>query len=235
MEHGLSTFVRLVRAVLGPTSISDNKVECGMALVILGIMVYRCHVFSVTCIMLSNVQVRSSELEVVFTICPKKRAKWLLQIQHALEADRLDAGSASKLAGRLNFATQRLFRRLGRAMVRPIYAQTSSTTGKIGARLRDALEWWLRVLTLEITECCPLGQHDEHNICKMLVDAASTPAHCAVVACIDGEIYYTDAAPSDRMVAQLQARRDKQITSLVCVFRRRMAPLCFAIYVVRKC
>ena len=39
VKHGLSTFVRLVRAILGPTSISDSKVECGMALVILGILV----------------------------------------------------------------------------------------------------------------------------------------------------------------------------------------------------
>jgi hypothetical protein len=39
VEHGLSTFVRLVRAILGPSSISNSKVECGMTLVILGILV----------------------------------------------------------------------------------------------------------------------------------------------------------------------------------------------------
>ncbi len=35
------------------------------------------------------------------------------------------------------------------------------------------------------------------------------------VLCIDGDLVYTDAAPCPLMVAQLVARRDKQITSLV--------------------
>ena len=39
VEHGLDTFVRLVRAVLGQSAIADSKVECGMTLVILGILV----------------------------------------------------------------------------------------------------------------------------------------------------------------------------------------------------
>ena len=39
VEHGLDTFVRLVRAVLGQSAIADSKVECGMNLVILGILV----------------------------------------------------------------------------------------------------------------------------------------------------------------------------------------------------
>ena len=39
VEHGLECFVRLVRALLGPTAIADSKVESGIELVILGIMV----------------------------------------------------------------------------------------------------------------------------------------------------------------------------------------------------
>ena len=38
VEHALSCFVRLVRAILGPGSVSDEKIEFGRQLVILGIM-----------------------------------------------------------------------------------------------------------------------------------------------------------------------------------------------------
>ena len=38
-DHALACFVRLVLAVLGPDSVSDEKVECGSELVILGIKV----------------------------------------------------------------------------------------------------------------------------------------------------------------------------------------------------
>ena len=136
-------------------------------------------------------------------------------MRSALETGYLNAGSASKLAGRLNFATQHLFRRLGRAMIRPIYAQTCSTTGRISARLKEALVWWLQILELDITECRPLASEREQKICRLFVDAASTPAHCAAVLCIDGDVIYTNAAPSSTMIDQLMERRDKQITSLV--------------------
>lgn len=223
-EHGLSTFVRLVRAILGPTSVSDSKVECGMTLVILGILVsaFRARRLQPLLHMLFC-KVKSSKLKVEFNLCPKKRIKWIDCIKEALACGHLEAGSASKLAGKLNFATQHLFRRLGRAMIRPIYAQACSGTGIVNARLREALEWWLRVLVMDITEECPLGRSTEQNICKMFVDAASTPAHCAAVLCIDGELVYTDAEPDPSMVKQLAERRDKQITSLVKSYR------CFAI------
>ena len=99
-------------------------------------------------------------------------------------------------------------------MIRPIYAQTCSNTGKVSDRLHEALAWWLRVLDLDITECSPLGEQDEQTVCKLFVDAASTPPRCAAVLCIDGQVIYTDDAPSGAMIAQLAERRDKQITSL---------------------
>ena len=187
-----------------------------MTLVILGILVCMILVIaSLLVCLLCLYKVKSSCFSVTFRLCPKKREKWIAQIKMALETDHLDAGSASKLAGRLNFATQHLFRRLGRAMIRPIYAQTCSATGRISARLREALVWWLRILDLNITERCPLEQRSEQKICRLFVDAASTPAHCAAVLCIDGEVVYTNAAPCQSMINQLMERKDKQITSLV--------------------
>ena len=99
MEHGLSTFVRLVRAILGQCAIADTKLECGMDLVILGI------------------RVQSGRKGARFTLCPEKAEKWMTNIREAIVTSKLVAGSAQKLAGRLTFATQRLFHRLGRGSI----------------------------------------------------------------------------------------------------------------------
>ena len=162
-------------------------------------------------------QVQMGTQSAKFFVCPKKCVKWMKQIEDALAKEHLDAGSASKLAGRLNFANQNLFRKLGRAMIKPIYAQASTRTGLISPRLREALRWWLRVLRLNITEELELLKSPERAICRLFVDAASTPAHCAAVLFIDGYVMYTDAAPSEETMAQLVARSDKQMTSLVLV------------------
>ena len=161
------------------------------------------------------VQVQSSKVAVCFSLCPKKRDKWITQIRNALSTGQLDAGNAAKLAGKLNFATQYLFRRLGRAMIRALYAQTSSTTGKIGNRLREAFGWWLRILALNICESHPLNVNEDKKSHRLFVDAASTPAHCAAVLCHNDTMLYTNAEPEKGMLEQLIARRDKQITSLV--------------------
>jgi hypothetical protein len=39
MQHGLDTFVRLVRVLLGSSAVADAKTEFGQLLVILGIQV----------------------------------------------------------------------------------------------------------------------------------------------------------------------------------------------------
>ena len=129
-------------------------------------------------------------------------------------------------AGRLNFANQRLFRRLGRAMIKPVYAQASSKSGIVGARLRESLQWWLRVLCFNVCEDVTLKAEKARSICRLFVDAASTPAHCAAVLFRDSRTAYTNAAPSVSTVNQLKARGDKQITSLVCCHDRSQCVGC---------
>ena len=50
-------------------------------------------------------------------------------MREALTEGVLHSGAAKKLAGRLNWAVQYLFHRLGRAMIRPIYDQAHSRFG----------------------------------------------------------------------------------------------------------
>ena len=72
---------RLVRLLLGPTSVSPHKLECGNPLVILG------------------VRITLSKNGMQFTPDPQKVARWTQQIDAALAAGRLCAGESSKLAG----------------------------------------------------------------------------------------------------------------------------------------
>ena len=152
-----------------------------------------------------------------FCLCKEKAESWLACISEAIRTGHLDAGSASKLAGRLSFATLHLFRRLGRAMIKPVFAQCSTGTGLVGEQLLEALHWWRRVLAFEIAELCP-WEPPTTKVCRVFVDAASTPACCAVVAFIDGQVFYTCASPDAGLLCRLVNRRDNQIMSLVSVF-----------------
>ena len=195
MQHAMVCFARLVRAVLGQGAISERKLEYGNSLVILGMLVEPC-VAGVT-----------------FRLCPTRAKKWAQQLRDAIDSGYLDAGSAQKLAGRLTWATQWLFNKVGRAMIRPIYAQHCSGTGTVSARLLSALKWWLEVLEHGVTEVRP-WRLSRSNICRLYVDAASTPACCAAVLCIDGKKLYTSWEPSVEQMRQFKKRRDKQIMTL---------------------
>ena len=94
---------RLVQAVLGKSAIAPEKLEAGVSTVILG--------------------VQATIKDAGFRCIPdkKKREKWIARIRGALKRGRLTAGEASKLSGALQWATQQQFRKLGRAMIRPIY------------------------------------------------------------------------------------------------------------------
>ena len=163
---------------------------------------------------LSVWQVSPSRSGVKFTLSVEKASKWLYTIDEALRWSTMDAGVAQKLSGRLMWATQLLFHKVGRAMVKPIYVQKISKDGSIGPRLRLSLMWWKAVIEEGVCEVRPWSEAARPP-CHLYVDAASTPARCAAVLLRDGEIWYSDGAPSSGVTKQLTARQDKQITSLV--------------------
>ena len=108
LEHAMQCFARFTRVLLGPDAIEERKLEQGMDLVVLG------------------TQIQLSAYG--FTCAPSMKTiiKCLIVIEAALASGILLSGDAQKLAGRLSWSTQRLFRRLGRAMLRAIYMQKFS-------------------------------------------------------------------------------------------------------------
>ena len=63
----------------------------------------------------------------------------------------LSPGEASRLAGALGFASQYVFRRLGRAMLVPIFRQKSMSCYD-KAPPAKALRWWLVTLDKDLCE-----------------------------------------------------------------------------------
>ena len=191
--HALGCFARVVRAMLGKESLSPAKMATGAPLDILGITV------GVT---LDGIRLELTE---------EKRLAWAEKLRNAKQTGVMMSGEASKFAGRLNFTAQKCFHKLGRAMVRPFYAQQYAPLahGRIGGMLTLAVDWWLHVLQRRVVQSVPMRKCAQ--TVELFCDARGEPARMAAVLFVDGEIHYTSQAPSKRLAATLMARKDKQI------------------------
>ena len=188
------TFVRLVKACLGNSSVAQRKVEWGNPLTVLGV----------------RVSLTSSGAQ--FVPDDVKVAKWLARINKALSEKKLTCGEASKLSGALQWASQYIFKRLGRAMLRPLIEHTYGR-GFWRVRLEHCLEWWKQVLELKISQ-----ERARHGSVQkpfhLSADARSTPPRLAAVLICDGKFYYTEMAPPKELLEVLVKRNDNQIMGL---------------------
>ena len=152
--HRICSFAfacRLVDILLGAGAAAPHKLECANPLTVLG------------------VQTKVDAAGVTFKPNPAKVAEWTDQIQSYLKLGLLSSGDASKLAGelasrqrsasmpllctgRLSFASQHVFKRLGRALLVPIFKQIRSRSAAIKPELQMALTWWLQTLKLGMSE-----------------------------------------------------------------------------------
>jgi hypothetical protein len=195
IQHALNSFVRLVQVLLGDSAVSSTKCACAHDLVILGVQV---------CPHEPGIQLRPSD---------DKRTKWLRSIHDALDQKKLPPGAASKLAGQLAWGASKLFRRLGRAMLRPIIDQQTRYDGKLGSELRRALEWWIQVLVFGVSETIPWGDR-EREVAHLFCDAASTPACLGAVLFHKTHIWWTAQAAPEKIMQSFKRRKDQQIMGL---------------------
>ncbi len=195
MQHALHCFARVVRVLLGPSAVANGKLECGISLCILG------------------VELRLAKKGFQCRPAIHKIKKWLKVIERALQDDRLLPGDASKLAGRLAWGCSRLFRKLGRAMLRPIFNQKCRRDGKFSAELKRALLWWKAVLTQGLAETREWATADTEPL-QLFCDArGQPPVLAAVMVSEQGKFYtYMDAPAS--ILCHFKRRADNQIMGL---------------------
>ena len=132
MEHAKTCFARLTGCMLGRGSISGKKLLCGTCLVILGL------------------EARLAATAFCCKPSGDKAIKWLARIEDAMNTRRLRAGDASKLAGALSWVASNLYERMGRGMLRPLFAQCHNRGGGVGSDLAVCLAWWRCVLRLNL-------------------------------------------------------------------------------------
>jgi hypothetical protein len=123
------------------------------------------------------------------------------------------AGVASKLAGKLAWGGSHLFKKLGRAMLRPIFDQKSKRNGHVSDELLRSLVWWREILQMGISEKRD-WQASVDDPVHLFCDAASTPPHLGAVLFIDKKWLWTHMQPPSETLQCFKARKDKQIMGL---------------------
>ena len=185
----------LVRLLLGDDACPDKKAGHGTCLCVLGI------------------DVRVSPDGYSFAPSVEKVDKWCAVIKNAISTKALEPGCASKLGGQLSWGCSHMFRRFGRAMLRPVFDQKSRFDGKASPELFRALEWWLNALSLNIVETRLWGDEfmpSAHLFC----DASGAGARMGAVLYIDGQWSWTSmVAPTD-ILESFRRRKDNQIMGL---------------------
>ena len=124
LKLALQCFAHLVRLLLGASALAGQKLAAGSTLEALGIEMH---------VSWENYFRRPSS---------SKKQKWLWLIRKALVSGILSGCEASKLAGKLQWAGQHMFNRVGRAMSRALYKQIRNTPGRCRPDLVVALRWW---------------------------------------------------------------------------------------------
>ena len=190
--HAASCFTRFVELLLGSGAVAAHKTCWGQSLEVLGL------------------NVSSSTSGVCCMPSPNKVTKWIGRLHDALDSNKLLPGQASKLAGALNWASQHMFKRLGRALIYPLYRQQRCRSGRLSKSLRMCLQWWLEVLQLELTQET-LWHNKADSVVQLFCDARGFPARLAAIIIIDDKSFYTDYAPTPELMHIFRKRSDNQI------------------------
>jgi hypothetical protein len=197
IECALECITGVFRAIMGPTSLSCKKILYGNPLGLLGFQVFAGSGFA------------------RFSLVEDKRTKWLALVQGYLAAGTLYQREAAQLAGRLAFASLFLFRRLGRAMLRPLFRQQhhGPKDGSMNLSLQAALQWWVTALREQRAEDFPFDAA-QGGTAEIFCDAAGSPPHICAVIFIDGESFYCHDAVPQWWMDWFEPRRDAQIMGL---------------------
>ena len=94
-------------------------------------------------------------------VAPDKAVKWTRQLHEMISEGECDPQKASKFAGRLSFAVTACCDKVGRAFVKPFYAQANAPLAahRVSMRLKLAALWWMAFLALRVPPFRPCALH----------------------------------------------------------------------------
>ena len=192
-EHVKCCFARVVRALMGPDTIETKKLEHGNPITILGI------------------DIKIGPDDVTMWPTERKVQQWTAELEQCCSSGKMSSGLASKFAGRLNFATQSCFKKFGRAMVRPFYAQQYAPTrdGRCNPALSNAIKWWIQTFRNNLTQKISLKH--KSKVVDMFCDASGSPPVLAAILCDKRAATYCVMDAPCWAKEKLQHRNDEQI------------------------
>jgi len=108
-----------------------------------------------------------------------------------------------------------MFKRLGRAMLRPLFNHCRGKTSnfKVISPLSLALRWWKDVLAMRLCQHKP-WEPSLLPVVQLIGDASGSPAWLAAVLLIDGRTFYCDMGPTEEQMTFFTKRKDNQICGL---------------------
>ena len=144
-------------------------------------------------------------------VADAKAEKWSKFLKALLEVGVCNSADAASMAGRLSFTVTLAANRVGRAFIKPFYAQQHAPLpgGAIGAALENAIIWFLAYL-----EARPAVIRKGLVPRKLVVtwhDAAGVSRWVAAVVRHEGVYLWTRIRTPDHVWQQLQHRDDSQI------------------------
>ena len=104
-------------------------------------------------------------------------------------------------------------RKLGRAMLRPLYDQKTRIDGCMSPELRRALLWWINVLERKLCERMEWDTVQSEPV-HLFCDASGNPAHLGAVLFVGDRCCFTEYAAPTEIVRSFRRRRDNQIMGL---------------------
>jgi len=160
----------------------------------------------------ARVGVELATARVTASIDPEKGLKWTLVLLEILRTQKCDPELAAKMAGRLSFAVSAAAGKVGRAYLKPFFAQAYAPLlgSKASWWLFRAATWWIRYLASE-----PAMAHDAAYLSRPRVciwtDAAGASRWIAAVARTATQWLWTRMLVPAEVWNQFLPRRDDQI------------------------
>ena len=140
-----------------------------------------------------------------------KADKWVVLLRQLVVSMKCTSDEAAKMAGRLNFSVTVQGNRVGRAFIKPFYAQhfAPMSRDRMNSLLVWAVNWFIRYLTLR-----PSAVRRGVTPRPLLVswsDAAGASTWIAAVVRWKGTFFWTRVKTPRHILQQLTPREDSQI------------------------
>ena len=112
-----------------------------------------------------------------------KKESWQATLLEALDSATLSSADATQLAGRLTWTCTGLVSRVGRAQLKPVYAQSNKPlpSGRVSPWLARSLAWWLNFLDWMPRIVRTVGGDERRQHVVTWADASGAEANVAAV------------------------------------------------------